>query len=71
MSRGDGAAVQIIVLEARTVQGDPNSLILSFDINGVRRPSRLKEAFNAIRDLKGKPISPQQVLALFAALAEQ
>lgn len=63
--------MQIIVLEAKTVKGDPNSLILSFDINGVRRPARLKEVFNTIRALKGKPISPQQVLALLAALADQ
>ena len=63
--------MQIIVLEAKTVKGDPNSLILSFDINGVRRTSRLKEVFNSIRALQGKPITPQQLLALLAALAEQ
>ncbi len=63
--------MQIIVLDAKTVKGDPNSLILSFDINGVRRPSRLKEVFNSIRALQGKPITPQQLLALLAALAEQ
>src|SRR3989337_495222 len=59
------------LLEAKTVKGDPNALILSFDINGVRRPSRLKEVFNSIRALQGKPITPQQLLALLAALAEQ
>jgi hypothetical protein len=62
--------MQIIVLEARTVKGDPNSLILSFDINGVKRPARLKQVFNTVRALKGRQVTPERLLALFSLLVD-
>lgn len=62
--------MQIIVLEAKTVKGDPNSLILSFDLNGIRRPAKVKEAFNALRAMKGRTIELQRLLHLLASLAD-
>lgn len=62
--------MQIIVQEARTVKGDPNSIILSFDINGIRRPARVKELFNALRLLKGHVVSPFRLFSLIFALLD-
>ena len=62
--------MQIIILEAKTVKGDPNSLILSFDLNGIRQPAKVKETFNALRGMKGRTIDPQRLLRLLASLAE-
>lgn len=62
--------MQIIVQEAKTVRGDPNSLILSFDINGIKRPARLKELFNALRLMKGHQVSPFRLFSLIFALLD-
>ncbi len=60
--------MQIIVQEARTVRGDPNSLILSLDINGIKSPGRLKELFNALKVMKGRQVTPHVLLSLLFAL---
>lgn len=62
--------MQIIVQEAKTIKGDPNSIILSFDINGIRRPARIKDLFNALRLLKGHQVSPFRLFSLIFALLD-
>ncbi|MGH2453535.1 MAG: hypothetical protein ACRDF5_07205 [bacterium] len=62
--------MQIIVQEAKTVKGDPNSIILSFDINGIRRPARIKDLFNTLRALKGHQVSPFRLFSLIFAVLD-